>query len=359
MDVKQIGIIKGEGIGPEIMNVTQACLEEIRNSGIVNFEFINYDGPYNVSKETYLKLRNFYNEIKESKGVILRASFHAQLVYRLRREFNLLYKLVFLNALPELSDISPLKENVAKKVDILLIRDNNCGPYHGHIWHKYERKEREAWCKFNYSEQHISDIANISFNWSMKRKKKISLFIKKDVLGELGKLWITIFQTISRSFPEVFLEILSPDVGSSEIFVSPGNFDVIVTLDVEGDLLSDQIATLLNGTRGVTASANFDMNGFGSFQTIHGTGKSLEKKDIANPIAMIEAGAMMVELSLNMPTEANLMRYAVRNVLRKGFRTSDMMHRRNSGIKEVTTGMMKDLMVEELQELGVKENVLV
>lgn len=357
MKIKTIGIIKGEGIGPDIMDAALACLNECERIREGKFEFINYEGPFDYSNQTYGLLRDFYDNIKKRNGVILRASLYAPLVYRLRRDFNLFYKLVFLKAIPELFDVSPLKKEVAEKVDILLIRDNNCGPYHGEFRLENVSDTREAGCTFKYTESHIMDIANVAFNFSMYRNRKVHLFIKNAVLGEIGKLWIEVFEKVSRNYPDVELEKLPPDSGSAEIMISPERFDVIVALDVEADILSDQLASLLNGSRGVTPSVNLDSKGFGSYQTIHGTGKSLEKKDIASPIAIIKAAAMLLELSLEMPNEANLIRKAIRKVLAKGYRTEDIFRGSYPNHKKVKTREMKELIIKEMKELVKEKNV--
>lgn len=358
MNIKTIGIIKGEGIGPDIMDATLACLNECERIREGEFEFINYEGSFNYSNQTYNQLKDFYNNIKKRGGVILRASLYAPLVYRLRRDFNLFYKLIFLRPIPELIDMAPLKREVVEKIDILLIRDNNCGPYHGEFWEEKTSITHEASCTFKYTKRHIMNISNIAFNLSMSRNKKVHLFIKYPVLGEIGKLWIETFKEVCENYPDVEFEILPPDAGAAEIIVSPTRFDVVIALDTEADILSDQIATLLNGTRGVTPSVNFDSQEFGSYQTIHGTGNSIELKDIANPIAMIHAAALLLELSLNMPDEANLIRKGVRRILAKGYRTVDILDKNNPEHKKVKTREMKGLIIKEMKELLVEENVL-
>jgi len=357
MEAKTVGIIKGEGIGPDIIDAALACLQEIERIGEAKFNFISYEGSFDYSSQTYLQLKHFYNSIKKHKGVIFRASLYAPLVYQLRRDFNFFYKLVFLRSIPELLDVSPLKKEVAEKVDILLIRDNNCGPYHGEFWLKNESNIHEVGCTFKYTQSHIMNIANVAFSLSMSRDRRVHLFIKNAVLGEIGELWIETFQKVNQNYPDVNLEILSPDVGAAEIILSPQNFDVVLALDVEADILSDQLAALLCGSRGVTASANFDSNGFASYQTIHGTGKSLETKDIASPIAMIEAAAMLLELSLRMPKEANLIHEAVREVLAKGYRTEDIFRGNYPNHKKVKTQEMKQLIIQEMRKLVEKQNV--
>lgn len=340
--LKHIGIIKGGGIGPEIIDATLVCLQEIERISQLKFAFTWYTGPVeDESEETYLNLKKFYEEIKAKSGVILRASVHAPIVYRLRRDFNLFYKLIPLKAIPELLDISPLRREVAEDIDILLIRENNHGIYHTEgKWESSSVNERIAYGMFIYSERDVASIAHIAFKLATQRRRHLHLFIKHTVLGKIGELWVTTFCTIHQQYPEVRLEIVPPDMGAAEMFIDPKHFDVIVALDVDSDLLADHLAGLLNGTRGVIPSANFNHQGFATYQTIHGKAESIAGKDRANPIAITMAAAMLLDLSFGLHKESNLICKAIRDVLSEGYRTEDIFRPGCSNHKLIGTKEM-------------------
>lgn len=358
---KPIGVIKGEGAGPEIIDTAISVIREVEKIKGCKFNFIEYDGPApanKYTKEAHFKLKRFFEEIRDKKGVILHSAIYAAYLYRLRTEFNLLYKLIFLEMMPELLDVSLLKEEIAEKIRILLIRENSQGLYHGsERLQKTDNGERVVYGTFSYEEEKIRDIAKTAFEFAKKRNKILHLFIKDHVWLEIGKLWLEIFRTTNQEYLDVTFNRSHPDSGIANMFITPENFDVIVALDVDGDILSDFLAGLIYGTRGITPSSNINPDGFATFQTIHGTVLGLPP-DTANPIGMIMAIAQMLELSFQSSKEARLILKAIRNVLSEGYRTVDIYRANFPNHKLVGTSQMRDLIIQAIQGLSVKENEL-
>lgn len=357
-----IGIIKGEGVGPEIMDAALSCLKEIEKIKGVKFNYVFYSGPapsqinnYQTKnlEEAYSSLRKFYLDIRDQGGVILRSSLYASLVYKLRKEFNMLYKLIFLEPFPELSDVSPLKNEIANRIKFILVRDNTQGPYHGQEKDEIKNGKRRVSITSIYEEEKIEEIARIAFTLANQSKKILHLFIKGCVLVRLSDLWIKVFESVNKEFPDVRFDWDHPDSGLTDMFISPKNFDVVVALDVDADIISDFLSGLLYGTRAITPSGNFDpFTRFATYQTIHGSADNLAGKDKANPIGMIMAASMMLELSFNMSNEANLIRRAIKNVLKHGYRTVDIFPVNGQNHGPVGTEKMKELIIEEIHKLN-------
>lgn len=346
-----IGIINGEGIGEELIDAAFLCLQETERIRGETAEYLFYDGP--ITGEKALDgLRDFYHRVRDDKGVILRGSVHAPLCYRLRKEFDLFYKLVFLKPMPELTCNSPFREAVLNRLDILLIRLNNQGPYHGRTWKESASSNPKVSCCFDYDEQTIGNLAEVAFRYARGRGKRLFLLMKAEVLGEVGKMWTEVFKSAAGRYPDVNFDWDSPDSGSAQIFMRPSAFDTIVAPDIEADMLADQLAVLIHGTRAVTPSANFSTNGFATYQTLHGTARGLKGKNVANPAAMMLSAALLLELSLGWKAEAEILRRAVADVLKREPRT--VVSERNDDLKlrRVNTKEFAQLVVEKIAEYG-------
>ena len=353
---RTIGIIEGEGIGPEIVKAAHACLSAVEQISSERFSYIWYDGPAPTQRKeldtAYEGLKSFYADARDQGGVILRSSLYASLVYRLRTEFNMLYKLICLEPVSMLSDISPLKNDIANKIKLLLVRDNAQGLYHGDesLTIGSEGK-RTVTLTSKYEEDKIQEIARIAFTLANQNRKRLILLIKGDVLTKLADLWLDVFQSVGKQFPQVSFDWDHPDPGLTDLFIRPEEFDVVVALDVDADIIGDFLAGLLHGTRAITPSGNFDpASKFASYQTIHGSADSLAHQNKANPIGMIMAAAMLLELSFDMPQAATIIRTATMEVLREGYRTSDIFPRDSKLHKLVGTKEMTDLIVHAMRK---------
>jgi 3-isopropylmalate dehydrogenase len=354
MKTRVVGIIKGEGVGAEIIDSALRCLRLVEQSQTEKLDYVFYEGSV-AGENAFAELESFYQEIRNKHGVILRSSIAAPFCYRLRRDFDLFYKLIFFKPIPALADVSLLKQSLLTGLDLLLIRHNNAGLYHG-----VNRKSDDAGkiiCEQTYDISELRKLAKVAFSHAEKRKKRVCLLIKSEILGELGAVWIDAFEHEAAMHPSVAFDVLPPDSGSAQIFLTPNAFDVVVAPDLEADMLSDQLAVLIHGTRAVTPSANSRDNSFATYQTIHGTAKGLANKDIANPAGMILAAAMMLELSFEMTFEAERLRCAVGKALENalqtgvGGRNSDLILR-NIGTARFTELVLDALTAYETSQLA-------
>ena len=253
-----------------------------------------------------------------------------------------------------LSDISPLKNDIAKRIKLLLVRDNAQGLYLGEESLTVGNGgKRTVTLTSKYEEDKIQEIARVAFTLADRNRKRLMLLIKGDVLTKLADLWLDVFFAEGKLFPQVSFDWDHPDPGLTDLFIRPEEFDVVVALDVDADIISDFLAGLLHGTRAITPSGNFDpASKFASYQTIHGSADSLANQDKANPIGMIMAAAMLLELSFNMSREAKMLRTAIMEVLRNGYRTPDICPRESKLYKLVGTTEMTDLIVQAIRPKG-------
>lgn len=347
-----IGIINAEGVGPEIMDAALQCLHEIERLKNIRFSFIQYQGSapaMEYSEKAYSELKAFYEEIKAKKGCILRAAIFARLVYLLRAEFNLVCKPMFFEPIPELLEESLLRKEIAKDLNVLLIRENA----QGLLFSKEKiggKKGRQIFSgTFNYEEQKIQALINFAFEQAQQRKKKLHLFIKGDVWQKLAPLWFEAANQTSQKYLEVVFEWDHADTGFADLLHHPTKYDVVVALGIAGDLIADPLATLLYGTHAVIPSANISPEGFVAFQTVHGTAHAIAGQNKANPIGMIRAAAMMLKLFFKMENESALIEKAVRKVLAQGYRTIDMYNSKLEH-KLVGTKEMANLVAQEIRK---------
>lgn len=349
---KPIGVIKAEGAGPEIIDSALAILHEIERIKKVKFEIIEYRGnapAKKYSKEAYRQLKNFYRKIKSRGGCIIRGGIYARIVYQLRKDFNAIYKPIYFKPIPELSDTSLLKKDVLEKINILLIRENAQGLlFSKEKIKKLKTGERVLHGTFTYQENKIKALAELAFRQAQKRCKILHLFIKGDIWQGLSQLWLKAFESVNKKYSKVKFDWDHADTAYANFLIHPSRYDVIVTLGIVGDTLTDQMAALLYGTRAVTPSANISDDGFMTFQTIHGASTAIGGQNKANPIAMIRAIALMLDLFFKMPEEGNLIENAIRKVLAKGYRTIDIYRPNRKNNKLVGTKEITDLIIKEI-----------
>jgi len=349
-----IGSIVGGGIGSEVMDISLECLYQACSICNLRVNELSYKGLTVDTAEARNSLREFYAETRDIGGVILRTSLYAPIVYWLRREFELIYKMIYIKSSKELVADSPLKEDRVRFTDILLIRDNAAGAYHGETDEILKDSNRVASIKYSYVESQVRSVARSAFSFSAKRSQRLHLLIKCDVLGHLGQLWVDMFREMSAEYPDVTFDIFSPDVGSAELITNPSRFDVVVGLDTELDMLSDQMASIVHGSRGITPSINMSMNGFASYQTIHGTGDGLKGKDLANPVGMVLAGAQLLGESFGNSQAHDLIVNATFNIFNRGYRTGDMFkpgrNHQKVGTKEMGRLILSEITSNKIEQ---------
>lgn len=243
-----------------------------------------------------------------------------------------------------LKDASPLKDAIiAAGVDVLIVRELTGGIYFGKRGRSEENGVISAYDSETYSETEIARIARTAFAAAMKRHKKVTLVDKANVL-ESSRLWREVIQKIAPEYPEVELTYMYVDNASMQLVRNPAQFDVILTSNLFGDILSDE-ASMITGSIGMLASASVREDSFGMYEPIHGSAPDIAGKDLANPLAQILSAAMLFEYSLRMSEPARDIEKAVERVLEKGYRTGDIW---TEGFVKVGTKKMGELVLAEL-----------
>ena len=243
---------------------------------------------------------------------------------------------------PQLKDASPLKdEKLEKGLNVMVVRELTGGIYFG------ERKKAEdgSWASDTekYSVEEIKRIGKIAFETAMLRDKRVVSVDKANVL-ESSRLWRKIVHEVAKDYPEVELEDMLVDNCAMQLVMNPGQFDVILTENMFGDILSDE-ASMITGSIGMLSSASLNKTKLGLYEPSHGSAPDIAGKNVANPIATILSAAMMLRYSLDLDKEADAIEAAVAAVLKEGYRTTDIM---SEGCTLVGTDKMGDLIAERV-----------
>ncbi len=225
---------------------------------------------------------------------------------------------------PQLADASPLKESiVAKGIDFIVVRELIGGVYFGEHKTMEENGEKKAVDTMEYSEHEIERIGRIGFETAMKRRKKLTCVDKANVL-DTSRLWRAVMHRLQSEYPEVAYSEMFVDNAAMQICKDPSQFDVIVTENMFGDILSDE-ASEITGSIGMVPSSSLGAGTCGLYEPIHGSAPDIAGKDLVNPIACILSAAMMLRFSFEMEKEADDIEAAVGSVLDAGLRTADIM----------------------------------
>ena len=247
---------------------------------------------------------------------------------------------------PQLASASSLKEELVSGLDLMIVRELTGGIYFGEPRGIRTREDgqREGFNTLVYSESEIERIARSAFDTAMARSKKLCSVDKANVL-EVSELWREIVEKVGQDYPEVELSHMYVDNASMQLVRAPKQFDVIVTSNMFGDILSDT-AAMLTGSIGMLPSASLDANGKGLYEPIHGSAPDIAGKNMANPMAAILSIAMMLRYSLGQPEMADKVEAAIGNVLDAGLRTADIA----DGGNVIGTSEMGDAIVEQLRK---------
>ncbi len=256
----------------------------------------------------------------------------------LRKHFDLYLNLRPVVVPDALIGLSPLKPERVRGTDLLMLRELTGGIYFGESGERrvqgpQERMEREVYDTEVYREHEIERAARAGFRLAAERRKKVTLVAKSNVMKS-GVFWREVVDGIASEFPAVALDYMHVDNAAMQLIINPRQFDVIVTSNLFGDILSDEAAALL-GSLGMGASASLNEQGFGLYEPIHGSAPDIAGQGKANPIAMILSAAMMLRLSFHLPDAADAVERAVDRVLAEGARTADIAA---PGEATVTTG---------------------
>jgi len=240
----------------------------------------------------------------------------------------------------ELADSSSLKPETISGVDLLVVRELTGGIYFG----PRQEGTEEAYDTMIYTESEVRRIATVAFRAAMGRKNKVASVDKANVLAS-SRLWRRVVEKVAADYPEVTLEHMLVDSAAMKLIRYPSEFDVIVTANMFGDILTDE-ASMLSGSLGMLPSASIGDGKIGMFEPVHGSAPDIAGKGLANPIGAIVSGAMLLRTSLGLEDEARAVEAAVEDVLSRGYRTADIA---GSDDKEVGIREMGDLIVKTMQ----------
>lgn len=262
----------------------------------------------------------------------------------IRKALNLFANLRPAYLYPQLAAACPLKEEIsAAGFDMLIMRELTGGLYFGERKTVTENGVRRAVDTLTYDENEIRRIAVKAFEIAGKRKKKVTSVDKANVLDS-SRLWRAVVNEVSKDYPDVKLEHMLVDNCAMQLVRDPAQFDVILTENMFGDILSDE-ASMVTGSIGMLASASLNDTKFGLYEPSHGSAPDIAGKNIANPIATILSAAMMLRYSFDLDAEADAVEEAVRKVLEDGYRTGDIL---SEGCERVSCSTMGDLIAQRI-----------
>lgn len=357
----KIGCIAGDGIGPEIVAEAKKVLDKTAAKFGHEITYTNIlMGGASIDVHGRPLTDEAIAQAKASKAVLMgsiggdtNTSPWYKLSPDLRPEAGLLAIRkalnLFANLRPavlynELAKACPLKEEISSKgFDIMIMRELTGGLYFGERKTIEENGVRKAIDTLSYDENEIKRIAVKGFDIARKRKKKVTSVDKANVLDS-SRLWRTVVNEVAKDYPDVVLEHMLVDNCAMQLVRDPAQFDVILTENMFGDILSDE-ASMVTGSIGMLASASLNDSKFGLYEPSHGSAPDIAGQDIANPIATILSAAMMLRYSFDLDKEADAIEHAVKQVLKDGYRTGDIM---SDGCKQVGCSEMGDLLSERI-----------
>ena len=356
-----IACIKGDGIGPEIVTQAQKVLNRVAEcyGHKIMYTDVLMGGAsidacgVPLTDEAIAAAKASDAVLMGSIGGNTTTSPWYKLAPELRPEAGLLKLRKSLNLFanlrpallyPELSDACPLKKEISDAgFDMMIMRELTGGLYFGERHTTEENGIRKAVDTLTYDENEIRRIAIKGFDIAMKRRKKVTSVDKANVLDS-SRLWRKVVEEVAKDYPEVALEHMLVDNCAMQLVKDPAQFDVILTENMFGDILSDE-ASMVTGSIGMLSSASLNDTKFGLYEPSHGSAPDIAGKDIANPIATVLSAAMMLRFTFDLDREADAMEKAVKEILKKGYRTSDIM---SEGCTLVGCTKMGDLLAAEI-----------
>ncbi|KHF24192.1 3-isopropylmalate dehydrogenase [Solemya velum gill symbiont] len=355
---RKILILPGDGIGPEIVTEAVKVLARLRDEHGLDIEMDEAlvggaaidatggplpDATLEIAREADAILLGAVGGHKwESLDIAIRPE---KGLLGLRSELNLFANLRPAILYPQLADASSLKPEIVSGLDIMIVRELTGGIYFGKPRgvHTRDDGQREGYNTLVYSEVEIDRIARVAFDIAMKRGKRLCSVDKANVL-ECTELWREIVTVAGKDYDDVELSHMYVDNAAMQLVRAPKQFDVMVTTNMFGDILSDA-AAMLTGSIGMLPSASLDENSKGMYEPIHGSAPDIAGQNMANPLATILSVAMMLRYTLDEPQMADTIETAVNKVLDDGLRTADIM---SEGMQQVSCEAMGDAVVAAL-----------
>ncbi|MDX8379622.1 MAG: 3-isopropylmalate dehydrogenase [Gallionella sp.] len=353
----KIAVLPGDGIGPEIVAQAIKVLDALRLDGLnIETEYAHIGGagydaagdPFPVETETLAKASDAvllgavggyqYDELP-------RAMRPEQGLLRIRKGLSLFANLRPAMVYPELVDASSLKPELVSGLDIMILRELTGDIYFGQPRgiRTLENGERQGFDTMHYNESEIRSVAHVGFQIAMKRIKKLCSVDKANVL-DTSMFWREIVTSVAKEYPQVELSHMYVDNAAMQLVRAPKQFDVMLTGNIFGDILSDE-ASMLTGSIGMLPSASLDANNKGLYEPCHGSAPDIAGKDLANPLATILSVAMMMRYTFAQEAVAQRIEAAVRKTLQQGLRTGDIYQ---DGMQKVGCAAMGDAVVKSL-----------
>ncbi len=331
-----IAVIKGDGIGPEIVTEAMKTLEVLGEKFGHTFHFTEcYAGGNAIDKFGIPLPQETLDVCKASDSILLGAvggpkwdSVPAEkrpekALLGLRSNLGLFVNLRPAQMHAALADACPIKkEIIGEGFDIMVCRELTGDVYFGTHARRQSPLGETGWDDMNYSVSEVERIGRVGFELAMKRGKKVTSVDKSNVL-ETSRVWRETMHKVAKDYPEVFYQDMYVDNCAMQLVRDPGQFDVIITGNLFGDILSDE-ASMITGSIGMLPSASMGETSLGMYEPIHGSAPDIAGKGIANPIATILSTAMMMRYSFNLPEEAAAIEAACEKALNDGHRTADI-----------------------------------
>lgn len=334
---KKIAVIKGDGIGPEIVSQALKVLNQVaeKYNHIFHYEEVSAGGCAIDATGKCLPEETI-EKCKASDSVLLGAvggpkwddqpSFNRpeKALLGIRSQLGLFANMRPALLFPQLAGACPLKPEIMNRgIDFVVVRELTGGIYFGS--HETEEIDGEKVARdiMSYSESEIKRIAKVAFETAMVRNKKVTSVDKANVLDS-SRLWRKVSEEVAKDYPEVILNHMYVDNAAMQLCKDPSQFDVILTENMFGDILSDE-ASMITGTIGTIGSSSLGEGTLGMYEPIHGSAPDIAGQDKANPIGTILSAAMMLKYSFHLENESKAIEQAVNEVLEEGYRTADMM----------------------------------
>ncbi|MBI4204224.1 MAG: 3-isopropylmalate dehydrogenase [Betaproteobacteria bacterium] len=353
----KLAVLAGDGIGPEIVGQALKVLRALAQDGLkieleeAPFGGAGFDAHGDPLPEATLKLARAADAVLcgavggPKYDALPRAQRPEQGILRIRKELGLFANLRPAVLYPELVGASTLKPEIVSGLDLMIVRELTGDIYFGEPRGRRQNASgaREGFDTMLYSEPEIRRIAEIGFQAAMKRRKKLCSVDKENVL-ETSRLWREVVNEVGKNHREVELSHMYVDNAAMQLVRNPRQFDVIVTGNMFGDILSDE-ASMLTGSIGMLPSASLDARSKGLYEPSHGSAPDIAGKNLANPLATILSTAMMLRYTFSKDEWAYRIEAAVKDVLAQGYRTADI---HEAGSRKVGTSEMGDAVVAAL-----------
>ncbi|MHA6258855.1 3-isopropylmalate dehydrogenase [Sporosarcina sp. CAU 1771] len=357
---KRVAVLPGDGVGPEVTEAAVKILQVIARRfnhtfhithGLIGGDAIDQLGKPLPEETVALceasdavllgavggpQWHDTPSELRPEKGLLA-----------IRKHFDLFANLRPVKAVQSLLHASPLKEEVAKNVDLLIVRELTGGLYFGE---PSRRTENSAVDTLVYTRDEITRIVEKGFELARLRRGKVTSVDKENVL-QSSKLWREIVEEKKKAYPDIEVEHMLVDSAAMKIITNPGAFDVMITENMFGDILSDE-ASVITGSMGLLPSASIRADGFGLYEPVHGSAPDIAGQGKANPAAAILSVAMMLKYSFGLETEASLIDEAVNTVFEEGFFTADLAGPKDRVLstKEWTNKVVEELDIQSVSD---------